>query len=177
MTLSSLNHEGEETPVAASEQITVRGLKYDGSEYRRWKARLARREGSLILLDAEFETDVEHAALGTIPRGTRTVEYYWLDRWYNVFQFLQSDGRTRLWYCNVSTPATLDDGVLNYVDLDIDLLVQPDLSYEVLDMDDFELNAGRFGYSEETHRQAHGAVNELVILIETRRFPFAEKVF
>jgi uncharacterized protein len=158
--------------VTAPGQISVRVLKYDGSEYRRWNARMARQEGSLIVLDAEFEFDVQHDSLGTIPQGTRTVEYYWLDRWYNVFRFLQSDDSTKLWYCNVSTPATIADGVLSYVDLDMDLLVQPDLSYEVLDFDDFEKNAQRFGYSEKTRRMAHHTVDELRVMIETRQFPF-----
>jgi len=35
--------------------ITVRVLKYDGTEYRHWSAHLARREGSLIVLEAEFD--------------------------------------------------------------------------------------------------------------------------
>ena len=54
--------------------ITVRVLKYDGAEYRRWNARLAQREGSLIVLEAAFEFDVQHHLLGDIRRGTRTIE-------------------------------------------------------------------------------------------------------
>src|SRR5690242_4697581 len=107
-------------------QITVRVLKYDGIEYRCWRARLTRREGSLIVLDAEFEYDVRHHLLGEIRRGTRTMEYYWLDRWYNIFRFLRDDGETRLFYCNINLPPSIEDDVLSYVDLDIDVLVRPD---------------------------------------------------
>jgi protein associated with RNAse G/E len=156
-----------------AEPIIVRVLKYDGVEYRRWHARIARREGSLIALDAAFEFDVQHHLLGDIPRGTRTIEYYWLDRWYNVFQFLETDGSTRLYYCNINMPPTLAGGVLSYIDLDIDVLVQPDWSYEVLDKDEFEQNAEAFGYPPETVTAAHAAVRELVNLIETRHFPFS----
>src|SRR6266404_7420567 len=62
-------------------QITVRVLKYDGAEYRRWNATLSRRTGSLIVLAAAFADDVQHDLLGNISCGTRTIEYYWLDRW------------------------------------------------------------------------------------------------
>ena len=41
------------------DQVTVRVLKYDGREYRRWNARLSQRNGSLLVLDAEFEYDVQ----------------------------------------------------------------------------------------------------------------------
>lgn len=160
---------------AASESIDVRVLKYDGTEYRRWRARVSRREGSLIVLDAEFEEEVQHELLGSIPLGTRTIEYYWLDRWYNIFRFLRPDGHTRLWYCNVNTPAIFADGELTYTDLDIDVLVQPDLSYVVLDMNEFETNAERFKYSAEVRRNAHRATTELTELIGTRQFPFTEE--
>ena len=154
--------------------ITVRVLKYDGAEHRRWSAHLARREGSLIVLDAEFEFDVQHHLLGDIQRGTRTIEYYWLDRWYNVFRFLNSDGSTRLFYCNVNTPPTFADDMLTYIDLDIDILVQPDLSYQVLDLEEFEANAALYVYSREIKRQARTAVDELISLIEKREFPFGD---
>ena len=154
--------------------ITVRVLKYDGAEYRRWHARLAQREGSLIVLEAAFEFDVQHHLLGDIQRGTRTIEYYWLDRWYNVFRFLNSDGSTRLFYCNVNTLPTFADGVLTYIDLDIDILVQPDLSYQVLDLEEFAANAALYVYSREIKRQAQAAVDELISLIEKREFPFGD---
>lgn len=158
----------------APEQITVRVMKYDGSEYRRWNATMARREGRMIVLDAEFEYDVQHHLLGDIPSGTRTVEYYWLDRWYNIFQFLEDDGKTRLYYCNINMPPTFADSTLSYIDLDLDILVQPDYSYEVLDLDEFQKHAELFGYDDETKRQARATVDELISMIETRQFPFED---
>jgi len=153
--------------------VTVRVLKHDGTEYRRWEAQLARRKGPLIVLDAEFKTDVSHEILGEIKGGTRTVEYYWLGTWYNIFRFLNEDGSTRLWYCNVNTPPEFEDATLMYIDLDIDMLVQPDFSFQILDEDEFEANAAKYGYSEQEKRQAHEAMNELIKMIETRQFPFA----
>jgi len=162
-----------------NEQITVRVLKHDGAEYRRWQARFARREESLIVLNAEFDSDVSHNLLGEIKRGTRTVEYYWLDRWYNVFRFLRDDGSTRLFYCNINRPPRLEGNVLSYVDLEIDILAQADLSYQVLDVEEFEMSARRYGYAEEEKTRAQAAVDELISLIQTRQFPFgeAEKFF
>jgi protein associated with RNAse G/E len=154
------------------EEVTVRVNKYDGAEYRRWHAHITKHDGSMIVLEGEFDNDVQHDLLGEIKRGTRTVEFYWLDCWYNIFQFLKSDGSTRLYYCNISTPPVLDGGVLSYTDLDIDILVQPDLSYDVLDLEEFEQNARRLNYSDETKRRAHEAVIELVLMIKAHQFPF-----
>jgi protein associated with RNAse G/E len=155
-----------------AQQITVRAIKYDGSEYRRWNAKLSHREGDLIVLDAKFDVDVSHELLGEIKRNTKTVEYYWLNRWYNVFRLLKEDGTTRLWYCNVNTPPEFNGATLSYIDLDIDILVQPDFSFQVLDEDEFATNAKRYGYSEEEKVRAHTAVQELIAMIEQRQFPF-----
>jgi protein associated with RNAse G/E len=156
--------------------ITVRVLKYDGAEYRRWNANLKSHDGALIVLDAEFEIEVAHESLGTIPKGTRSIEYYWLNRWYNIFQFLKDDGSTRLFYCNVNTPPIMEEKVLTYIDLDIDLLIEPDFSYQVLDLDEFEANAELYGYSGKTRRGAQAAVDELKQMIEARQFPFAKEL-
>lgn len=161
---------------AVGSTIVVRACKYDGREHRRWPARLQKQEGSLIVLDAYFPEEISHDLLGTIAGGTHSLEYYWLDRWYNVFRFAQPDGTLRNYYCNVNVPPTLEQDILSYVDLDLDLLVDPDFSYRILDVEDFEENARRYGYSAEVQNNARQAVNELVKNIEGREFPFSDDI-
>jgi hypothetical protein len=132
-----------------------------------------RQEEALIILDARFADEVSHDLLGTIAIGTHSLEYYWLDRWYNVFRFAQADGSLRNYYCNVNVPPTFDGETLSYVDLDLDILVGPDFSYQILDVDDFERNAKHYGYPAEVQANARRAIDELVEMIETRAFPFS----
>ena len=154
--------------------ILVSVLKYDGLEHRRWPARIARIDGPLLVLDAVFEDEIEHDLLGTISSGTISTEYYWLDRWYNVFRFSDADCQLKNYYCNVNQPPAFDGQVLSYIDLDIDVLVAPDLTYKILDVEDFEENARRYAYPEEVQANARRAVAELIRLIESRGFPFTE---
>ena len=154
--------------------VVVHVLKYDGREHRRWRARVAKHEGSLLILDAVFEEEIEHDLLGTIALGTVSTEYYWLDRWYNVFRFSDRSGTLKSFYCNVNQPPTFDGRVLSYIDLDIDVLVASDLTYKILDLDDFEANAERFAYPQDVQANAHRALKELTELIEARAFPFNE---
>ena len=127
------------------------------------------------MLDATFPDEIVHDLLGTIASGTHSLEYYWLDRWYNVFRFAQPDGELRNFYCNVNVPARLEGDVLSYVDLDIDILVQPDFSYRILDLDEFEKNSELYDYSIDVRQNAHVAVSDLVTMIETRAFPFSRQ--
>lgn len=152
--------------------ISVRVLKYDGEEHRRWPAVILRQEADLLVLDAKFDEEIRHDLLGTIAAGTTSIEYYWLDRWYNIFRFSEPSGSLRNYYCNVNVPPTFDGSVLTYIDLDIDILVNTDLSYTVLDLEEFEHHAERYGYSNEVREQAERGLDQLKTLIETRAFPF-----
>jgi protein associated with RNAse G/E len=160
--------------VASSHSVTVRAYKFDGSEHRSWPAEIVQHDGSLVVLHAFFQEEVRHQILGTIPCGTLSVEYYWLDRWYNVFRFYKPNGEVRNYYCNVNVPPEFDGQNLRYIDLDIDILVNADHSYEVLDLADFEENALRYNYPQKIQTRAHNAVIELQQLIESRSFPFDE---
>jgi len=150
----------------------VQTFKFDGQSHRVWHAEVVRQEGSLIVLDARFPDEIEHDLLGTIASGTHSLEYYWLDRWYNIFRFAQPNGELRNYYCNVNMPPTFAGETLSYVDLDLDILVAPDFSYQVLDEEDFESNSRIYRYPDEVQRNARRAVDELVGMIQTRAFPF-----
>jgi len=162
------------TALNAHAAITVYARKYDGSVHREWKAQSSERRGTLVVLDAVFDSEIRHPLLGTIAAGTRSIEYYWTDRWYNIFRFIEADGRLRNYYCNINTPAQLDGYTLTFTDLDIDVLVAPDFSVSVLDEDEFALHSVEFNYPVELQRQARTALAELLALITRRGFPFDE---
>lgn len=71
--------------------------------------------------------------------GDRFVEYYYNDRWYNIFEIHDRDSdAVKGWYCNVGKPAIFEDGVISYVDLALDLWVSANGQQTVLDEDEFE---------------------------------------
>ncbi len=152
--------------------ISVQASKYDGSEPRTWTAQVVRHDGPLLVLDATFDNEINHDLLGTIASGTKSTEYYWLDRWYNIFRLAPPASGLRSYYCNINVPPVFDGQILSYVDLDIDILVDPDLSYRIVDLEDFEQNAARFGYPQFVQVGAKQALDDLVTMIETRAFPF-----
>lgn len=153
-------------------EVTVESRKFDGRLHRSWRAGLVEQRGPLVVLDGVFDEEVAHPLLGRIARGTRSVEFYWRDRWYSVFRFHEPGGALRNFYCNVNTPPSFDGRVLAFTDLDIDVLVMPDFTHAVLDLEEFEENSRRLAYPAEVCAGARRAVGELVALIEARRFPF-----
>jgi uncharacterized protein len=154
-------------------KITINSRKSNGLIHRSWKADFLELRDSLLILVGEFENEVRHSKLGVIRPGTISYEYYWLDRWYNVFKFHQPEGELRNYYCNLNMPPQFNNGVLDYVDLEIDVLVSKDFEIEILDLDEFEENSEAFGYSEDLIAKTFESLDELLKIIQARAFPFS----
>ena len=157
-------------------EIIVKTGKYDGAPHRSWKAEiLEQTEESLVLLGV-FDEPIEHSQLGIIQAGTLSYEYYWFDRWYNVFRFHEPDGSLRNYYCNINMPPSIEDGVLSYIDLDIDVFVSKDFEVAIWDMDEFNENAVRYKYPADVISKVEETVGEVERLIKAREFPFGDEV-
>jgi len=155
--------------------ITINSRKYDGSIHKSWNAKLLSKNDSLLTFLGKFEKKIKHQHLGVIGRGTISYEFYWLNCWYNIFRFHEPDGKLRNFYCNINLPLNFNGKVLDYVDLDIDILVWKDFSYQVLDFEEFEANAERFSYSDKLRKKVKKTQKKLLSLIENRTFPFDYK--
>lgn len=111
-------------------------------------------EGEVLDLIGKFDHQVEHPDLGIIPAGTVSHERFYLNRWYNYFVFEQPAGTLRNYYINICLPPTVAEGVIDYVDLDIDIIVWPDGRVVTVDIDEFEANATDFGYPADVRANA-----------------------
>jgi protein associated with RNAse G/E len=156
----------------AETEITIKTYKYDGSLHRSWQADLIERDGDLLVFKGVFDSEIIHDKLGTIQKGTISYEYYWLDRWYNVFRFHEPDGAFRNFYCNINMPPKFADGVLEYVDLDIDILVNVK-GVQILDELEFAEHSVRYGYSTGILKKVKSTTADLLHMIDQKIFPFA----
>lgn len=154
------------------ELFTIKSLAFDGQLKRSWQCELLEREGSRLNFLGVFDFDITHEHLGRIARGTYSYEYYWLERCYNVFRFHEPDGAFRNYYCNINLPPQLGPSVLEYVDLDIDIIVDGEGRITILDEVEFETNSRIYSYDGSLRSRVSGAVEELLGLINERRFPF-----
>lgn len=152
--------------------VKINSRKFDGKIHRSWNAEFLQQTASLLTFVGEFENEVKHPHLGVIRRGTVSHEFYWLNRGYNVFRFHEPEGGLRNFYCNINLPPKFENDVLDYVDLDIDVLVWKDFSFEILDSDEFEENAVAFDYPKTLRDDVDGNLQEILSLIKQKSFPF-----
>jgi hypothetical protein len=97
---------------------------------------------------------------GSRPLRYHCLQFFWPERWYMLSAFY--DDRDLLYtYAAIILPATIEEAGLTYVDLDLTMLVRPDLSYEVLTQAEFEHMVELLDYSEETRIGALMALRTL----------------
>lgn len=155
-------------------EVTVRALKFDRIEYRRWSARLRDISVEQVVLGATFGPEVE----GRTPffGGDLAVEFFYTARNYNVIAGFSPAGEPRGCYCNICLPAQIiagpRGGEVHFVDLDIDVVVAPDGECSVTDEEEFVANSARYHYPSAVQAAARAAVAELLAAVALRQSPF-----
>ncbi len=100
--------------------------------------------------------------------------FFYKKRWFNVIGQLKKYGL--FYYCNIATPYLIENGIIKYIDYDLDLRVFPDGGFKVLDRNEYNYHRKVMHYPEELNIILK---NELTSLIEMKRNnegPFAQEL-
>jgi predicted RNA-binding protein associated with RNAse of E/G family len=119
--------------------FTVLKLNHRGQELTRYSGELLQQTATSVCLQATFER--ERADLGVVvfERGDRMIEWFYTDRWYNIFEVqVGQSGRVRGWYCNITRPAVIEGTVVKADDLEVDVFVALDGTITLLDEQEFD---------------------------------------
>jgi hypothetical protein len=150
--------------LSSGSPVHVRKLKPDGALDYAWDGTVVRCDAEGIVLRAEFNVDLVEREFATFRRGDVFVEFYYWNRWYNVFQISAPDGTLKGWYANVGLPAELvtETGDLQYVDLALDVWMRPSGDYVVLDQDEFDELLTHYVELADAAERGRDALLELV---------------
>jgi hypothetical protein len=149
-------------------KIKVQKKNPAGEVTYQYEGELLKRDEHSITLEALFDR-ADMPFMGVVFKtGDRFVEYYYTDRWYNIFTIHdREDGQIKGWYCNIGMPAVIEDGVVSYVDLALDLWVSVEGEQTVLDEDEFN----NLQLAEELRTAALHGLNELKSLFLNNKPP------
>ena len=104
-----------------------------------------------------------------LKQNDRFVEHFYADRWYNIFEIHSvQDDHLKGWYCNIVQPALFSANEIAQVDLALDVWIDPDGAYQVLDQAEFDA----LPLDADTRQQANAALNTLLDLLAQRAQPF-----
>jgi len=123
-----------------------------------------------VIIQAYWSQATKHLGYTTFEPGDRFIEYYYSDRWYNIFDIANANGVRKGWYCNIAEPAVLFAERIEQVDLLLDVWVSPQGNPLILDEDEF---ATATTLTDEQRRGAKQGLHTLLELIATRQDVFS----
>ncbi len=153
--------------------IHVHKLRADGSEVFAWEGVVLQCDHAGIVLRATFNIPQTDLGFATLRKGDIFVEFYYWDRWYNVFEIRDAEGRFKGWYANVGAPAQLEAarGRLSYVDLALDLWCDPTGAIQLLDEEEFAEETAKGTFGADLVAGAERGWRELVELAQAGALP------
>ena len=72
------------------------------------------------------------------------------------------------YYCNLSSPFVFDNNAIKYIDYDLDIKVFPDMSYTLLDEDEYELHRKEMSYPDVIDKILKRNVDKLISWIQQK---------
>lgn len=155
------------------ERATMKAYKYPDQPHYESTMDLVEKRDNLYILYGPPNRTLTHHTRGTeFVFEERSVELYFNDRWYTVACVIDAGGCIDSYYCNIAMPCILAGNEAHFIDMDLDVILQKDLSYEVIDREEFEEHKVIFGYPEDLVAETEMALKVLIEDIESRSFPF-----
>lgn len=152
--------------------VVVRKLKYGGAVRYEWEGDLVDARGDdwlIVLHDSERHRKLPPAADEAPGFGVHCIG---LTAPLTVLLWFDPLGRFVDAKCDAALPARLSGRTIDFVDLDLDVVVIPGGHHHVRDRDVFEARAAELGYPPDVRRAAWCGILRALRVVRRGRFPF-----
>ncbi len=150
--------------------ISVQSYKHNSQLHRIW-------EKAEVIFEDDEKVVVANKKTKVIESNGRywytkepSVTYFYKNRWFNIISIIK--GNDISYYCNISSPILKDEEALKYIDYDLDLKVDKNLNYVILDSNEFKRHQVEMNYPLELVEILNNEVEILKDMVEKRIGPF-----
>ena len=161
-----------EIPKAGS-TIQIVSLKHDRRFHRRWVQNEVLYSDDHMVVGGNNRTVVEEKTK-TFRTKEPAIFLFYIQYWFNIV-IIYKRPTDFYFYCNICSPFTYHKQTLQYIDYDIDIIVDKNFSFKIVDEREFVLNSSRMNYPEEVQRKVKEHLIVLQRWIREKRDPFNEE--
>ena len=159
--------------IKVGDKLEIHCYKHNGKLHRQWD--------EAVVLDVKDEYSVfgnnRTTVVDSDGKVWRTKEpailFFYKDRWFNIIGQLKDYGV--YFYCNIATPALIDDNVIKYIDYDLDLRVFPNGSFKILDRMEYKFHKKQMHYSNRLDFILKYELGNLIDMVRMKEEPFNKK--
>ncbi len=153
------------------ENIRIQSYKHNGQIHRTWHETKVLKATKHVVIGGNDRTLVTESDGRTWITREPAICYFHIDLWFNIIAMIREDGI--YYYCNLGSPFVYDKEALKYIDYDLDIKVYPDMTFELLDEDEYEQHRKLMGYPDVIDHILKRNVEKLMRLIRQREGPFS----
>lgn len=157
--------------VEGGDVITVVKLDPLGNEKIRYKGEVVTRSPASVVIEATWTLPARDLGYARFEPGDLFTEYYYVDRWFNIFDIKDATGVRKGWYCNIAEPAVIHEDKITQVDLLLDLWVSPAGETLLLDEDEFTQDTT---LNDQQRNGARQGLQALLAMLAARQETFAD---
>ena len=141
-------------------EVFIQSYKHNGSLHRTWcKAHVLEADEDHFVTITNKAWVIEADGRKWLTREPAVCFFFFLC-WYNVIAMLRKTGI--YYYCNLASPSLYDGEAIKNIDYDLDVKLYPDLSYQILDENEYNMHARNMHYPKNIMRIVERTVNELI---------------
>ena len=101
--------------------IESHACKTDGTVYRSWKATIESISADVLVTISPAGSSVFNIKGEDYPLVHHYRAYYWFDKFYNLLEVFETDGRLFHIYINIASPPEFKNGVMSFKDHELDV--------------------------------------------------------
>ena len=164
--------------IRRGDKLQIHCYKHDGSFHRTCDEATVLDVSDDVLVCANYKTQIiesdGHNKYHKYYTKEPAIIFFYKDRWFNIIGQIKTKGL--YYYCNLASPYIIDDGVIKYIDYDLDLRVFPDGAFKVLDRNEYRYHKKTMNYSKELEKILQYELNKLVEMKKNGEEPFDKKI-
>jgi len=150
--------------------ITIVKQNTLGKTVTTYQGQIIARLASGLVIQAFWTQPTRDLGYTRFEPGDCFTEYYYTDRWFNIFTIASPSGTLKGWYCNIAEPAHIFDDHIEQIDLFLDVWINPQGEPLILDEDEFARDTT---LSTEQRQAARNGLQTLLSLLTDRQEAFS----
>ncbi len=156
-------------------EIIIVSFKHNGKVHRTWyQTYLIENNEEYMVVGSTHSLVIESD--GRKWRANEpAITIFFKKEWFNVVCMIRDEGL--FYYVNLASPAFYLDGVIKYIDYDLDFKVSPDFKIKVLDEFEYKKHKKLYNYSDVLDKIIRNKFKMVKQKIVKHEFPFiSEKI-
>lgn len=157
--------------IKVGDKLVIHCYKHNGHIHRIWDEAVVLEIDDEKMICGNNKVKITESDGRVHKANEPAVIFLYKNRWFHITGQLREYG---LFYkCDIATPYLIDNGIIKYIDYDLDLKVFPDGGFRVLDRNEYNYHRKLMNYPDEIDLILKSELTSLIEMKRSKMGPFA----